>query len=89
MLRSADFVTAVAAQALRLRRSRRGYETQVLAIGPGRLSGQLLIGSQHRAQGIEDVLSSFLAGAALAHCPRNLQNARDDPALLVGAVRRS
>lgn len=61
----------------------------MLAIGVGRFAGELLIGSKHGAQCIEDVLPSLLAGAALAQGARHLENARDNPPVLVGAVERN
>jgi hypothetical protein len=58
----------------------------MLAISIGRFAGKLLIGSEHGAERIEDVLASFLAGAALAQGARHLKNARDDSPVLVGPV---
>lgn len=56
----------------------------MLAIGIGRFAGKLLVGSEHGAQCVEDVLAGLLAGASLAQSARHLKNACDDPPNLVG-----
>ena len=65
----------------------RGDEAQMLDAGRGLLSRQLLVGSQHRAQRVEDVLPRLLARAALAEGTGHLQHTGDDPALLVGSLQ--
>jgi hypothetical protein len=66
--------------------SRRGDEAQMLDAGRGLPARQLLVGGQHRAQRVEDVLASLLASAALAQRPGHLEHPGDDPALLVGLL---
>jgi len=60
---------------------------KVLTIGSGSLSCKIVVWRQHRAQGIENVFARFLSRATLADCPRNLQDTRNDPALLVPRVK--
>jgi len=58
----------------------------MLAISSRGFAGKLLVRSKHRAQGVEDVLAGLLAGAALTQGAGHLENARDDPAILVGTI---
>ena len=58
----------------------------MLAIGVDVLSFELLVGSQDRAQRVEDVLASFPSGPALAERGGHLEYPGDDPPLLVGRV---
>jgi hypothetical protein len=53
----------------------------------GGLTLKLLVGSQHGAQCIKGVLASLLARPSLAHRPRHLKRASDDPTLLSGSSK--
>ena len=49
-------------------------------------STELVIGREHSTQRVEHVLSCLLARAALTERSRDLQHARNDPAVLVWLV---
>jgi hypothetical protein len=66
--------------------SRCGGEPQVLSIRAGRFAGKRLVVSEDRAEGVEHVLTCFLAASALAQGSWHLKDARDDPAVLVGLI---
>lgn len=59
----------------------------MLDIGVRAMSGELLVGGEHRAQGVESILSGLLPRAALTEGTGHLEDTGDDPSILVRILK--